>query len=61
MRRQSSLSLTLIGRQSTMRRRSVVARLARKVLVGDLNELFLLTVRIMRMLPDTPRAKVRLK
>ena len=58
---EASLSLTLVGRQSTMRRRSVVARLARKVLVGDLKELFLLTVRMMRMLPDTPRAKVRLK
>ena len=51
----------MIGRQSTMRRRSVVARLARKVLVGDLKELFLMTVRMMRMLPDTPRAKVRLR
>jgi len=51
---------SLIGRQSTMRRRSVVARLARKVLVGDLKELFLMTVRMMRMLPDTPRAKVKL-
>ena len=42
-------------------KRSVVARLARNVLVGDLNELFLITVRIISMFPETPRANVKLK
>ena len=40
--------------------RSVVARLARKVFVGDLKELFFMTVRIMRRLPETPRQKMKL-
>ena len=43
-----------------MRRRSAVARLARNVLVGDLKEDFLMTVRMISTLPDTPRQKVRL-
>ena len=43
-----------------MRKRSIDAKLPRKVLVGDLNEFFM-TVRIMRMLPTTPRIKVTLK
>ena len=44
-----------------MRRRSAVARLARNVLVGDLKEDFLMTVRMISTLPDTPRQKVRLQ
>ena len=40
--------------------RSVVARLARKVFVGDLKELFFMTVRIIRTLPETPRQKIKL-
>ena len=42
-------------------KRSVVARLARNVLVGDLNELFVITVRIISTFPETPRANVKLK
>ena len=42
-------------------KRSVVARLARNVLVGDLNEFFFITVRIIRRFPETPRANVKLK
>ena len=42
-------------------KRSVDARLARNVLVGDLNELFLITVRIISTFPETPRANVKLK
>ena len=43
-----------------MSSRSVVARLARKVFVGDLKELFFMTVRIIRILPETPRQKIKL-
>ena len=53
--------LTLTGRQMTMRRRSAVARLARKVLVGDLKEDFRITVNMIRMLPHTPRQNVKLE
>ena len=53
--------LTLTGRQITMRRRSAVARLARKVLVGDLKEDFRITVKMIRMLPHTPRQNVKLE
>ena len=38
-----------------------MARLARNVFVGDLKEDFFITVRIIRMLPETPRQKVKLK
>ena len=41
--------------------RSVVARLARNVFVGDLNEFFFITVRIMRRFPETPKANIKLK
>ena len=44
-----------------MRRRSAVARLARKVLVGDLKEDFRITVKMIRMLPQTPRQNVKLE
>ena len=44
-----------------MRRRSVDAKLARNVLVGDLKELFLITVSIIRILPETPKQNIRLK
>ena len=44
-----------------MRRRSAVARLARKVLVGDLKEDFRITVKMIRMLPHTPRQNVKLQ
>ena len=44
-----------------MRRRSAVARLARKVLVGDLKEDFRITVKMIRMLPHTPRQNVKLE
>ena len=54
-------AITFTGRQRKMRRMSVVARLARKVFVGDLNELFLITVRMMRRLPDTPKQKMKLQ
>ena len=57
----SKPALTLTGRQMTMRRRSAVARLARKVLVGQLKEDFFITVKMMRILPDTPRQNVRLQ
>ena len=54
--------MSLTGRQMMMIRRSVVARLARKVLVGEqLNDLLLTTVRMMRMLPMIPRMKINLK
>ena len=52
--------ITFTGRQVRMRKRSIDAKLPRKVLVGDLNEFFM-TVRMMRMLPTTPRIKVILK
>ena len=40
-----------------MRKRSIDAKLPRKVLVGDLNEFFM-TVRMMRTLPTMPMMKV---
>ena len=43
-----------------MSSRSVVARLARKVFVGDLKELFFITVRIIKILPETHRQKITL-
>ena len=43
-----------------MRKRSIEAKLPRKVLVGDLNE-FLTTVRMMRTLPTTPTINVILR
>ena len=49
-----------MGVQTRMRRRSVEARLARKVLVGDLKDLLCITVRMINTLPSTPRAKVNL-
>ena len=52
---------TLTGRQTIINRRSAVAKLARNVFVGDLNEDFFITVKMIRMLPDTPREKVKLK
>ena len=52
--------ITFTGRQVRMRKRSIDAKLPRKVLVGDLNEFFI-TVRMMRMLPTTPMIKVILK
>ena len=52
--------LTLTGVQMSIRRRSVEARLARKVLVGDLKDVFCITVRMISRLPSTPRAKVSL-
>ena len=58
---KSQPALTLTGRQMTMRRRSAVARLARKVLVGDLKEDFRITVKMIRMLPHTPRQNVKLQ
>ena len=51
---------TLTGRQITMRSRSAVARLAKKVLVGDLKDDFRITVKMIRMLPHTPRQNVKL-
>ena len=51
----------MTGRQTTISKRSAVARLARKVLVGHLNEDFFITVRMIRMLPDTPRQNVKLE
>ena len=58
---QCFLDLTLTGKQTMINRRSVVAKLARNVLVGDLNELFLVTVRIISRFPETPRPNVKLK
>ena len=52
---------TLMGVQMTIRRRSVEARLARKVLVGDLKELFCITVKMINRLPSTPSAKITLE
>ena len=54
-------NFTLTGKQTMINKRSVVTRLARNVLVGDLNELFFITVRMIRMFPETPRANVKLK
>ena len=51
---------TLMGVQMSMRRRSVEARLARKVLVGDLKELFCITIKMISRLPSTPSAKITL-
>ena len=51
----------MTGKQTMINKRSVVARLARNVLVGDLNEFFFITVRIISMFPETPRANVKLK
>ena len=53
--------LTFTGRQTTISKRSAVARLARNVFVGHLNDDFFMTVRMIRMLPDTPRQNVKLK
>ena len=50
-----------MGVQMTIRRRSVEARLARKVLVGDLKELFCITVKMINRLPSTPSAKITLE
>ena len=55
------ISITLTGRQTTMSSRSVDARLARKVLVGDLKDLLLITVRMIKMFPETPNPKVKLQ
>ena len=55
------MSETLMGVQIRMRRRSVVARLARNVLVGDLNDLFCITVKMIRRLPSTPSANINLR
>ena len=75
---------TLMGVQIRMRRRSVEARLARKVffvhffcpiflvkfflshlarkvLVGDLKELFCITVKMIKRFPNTPSAKIALR
>ena len=38
-----------------------MARLARKVFVGHLNDDFFITVRMIRMLPDTPKQNVKLE
>ena len=57
----SDSRVTFTGRQIVMRRRSVDAKLARNVLVGDLKELFLITVSIIRILPETPKQNIRLK
>ena len=51
----------MTGKQIIIRRRSAEARLARKVFVGDLKEDFFMTVRMIRMLPETPRQKVILE
>ena len=56
-----SEELTFTGRQTTISKRSAVARLARNVLVGHLNDDFFITVRMIRMFPDTPRQNVKLK
>ena len=50
-----------MGVQMTIRRRSVEARLARKVLVGDLKELFCITVKMISRFPSTPSAKITLE
>lgn len=49
-----------MGVQMRIRSRSVEARLARKVLVGDLKELFCITVKMINRLPSTPSAKITL-
>ena len=43
-----------------MSKRSVEAKLARNVLVGDLKDFLFITVRIMRTLPPTPSKNVSL-
>ena len=42
-------------------KRSVVARLTRKVLVGHLKDFFRMTVRMIRMFPDTPKQNMKLQ
>ena len=44
-----------------MSKRSVEAKLARNVLVGDLKEFFFITVRMIRQFPPTPSTKVNLR
>ena len=49
------------GRQIRMRMRSVMARLARNVLVGELKDFLLITVTMIKMLPIIPSRKITLK
>ena len=44
-----------------MSKRSVEARLAKNVFVGELKELFFMTVKIIRMFPETPNANIKLE
>ena len=44
-----------------MSKRSVEARLAKNVFVGELKELFFITVKIIRMFPETPNANIKLE
>jgi len=53
--------LTFTGRQTTINKRSVVAKLARNVLVGDLKEFHLMMVTMMRRFPVTPKQNMRLQ
>ena len=53
--------LTLTGRQTTINKRSVVAKLAKNVLVGDLKEFHLMMVTMMRRFPVTPKQNMRLQ
>ena len=50
----------MTGRQMSIKRRSVDAKLTRKVFVGDLKDFLLLTVIMMRIFPITPRINVSL-
>ena len=49
------------GRQIRIRMRSVMARLARNVLVGELKDFLLITVTMIKMLPIIPSRKITLK
>ena len=44
-----------------MSKRSVEAKLAKNVFVGELKELFFMTVKIIRMFPETPNANIKLE
>ena len=52
---------TLTGRHTTINKRSVVAKLAKKVLVGDLKEFHLMMVTMMRRFPVTPKPNIKLQ
>ena len=55
-----TIKFTFTGRHMIISRRSVEARLTRKMFVGDLKDFFRMTVRMMRMFPETPKQNMKL-